>query len=56
MSIVADLEGKTDLKIRVLEVIDELRTKRADKQVHHHLCYYFNHSMCFIVILIFLFC
>ncbi|XP_022946186.1 putative RNA-binding protein Luc7-like 1 isoform X3 [Cucurbita pepo subsp. pepo] len=27
-----DLEGKTDLKIRVLEVIDELRTKRADKQ------------------------
>lgn len=30
----ADLEGKTDLKIRALEVVEELRTKRADKQVH----------------------
>lgn len=29
----ADLEGKTDLKIRALEVVEELRTKRADKQV-----------------------
>ncbi|KAK2985595.1 hypothetical protein RJ640_000292 [Escallonia rubra] len=28
----ADLEGKTDMKIRALEVIEELRTKRADKQ------------------------
>ncbi|XP_074292364.1 uncharacterized protein LOC141619234 isoform X2 [Silene latifolia] len=27
-----DLEGKTDHKIRLLEEIDELRTKRADKQ------------------------
>ncbi|KAG7036822.1 putative RNA-binding protein Luc7-like 1, partial [Cucurbita argyrosperma subsp. argyrosperma] len=27
-----DLEGKTDLKIRVLEVVEELRTLRADKQ------------------------
>ncbi|KAI4302064.1 hypothetical protein L6164_035282 [Bauhinia variegata] len=27
-----DLEGKTDLKIRSLEVVEELRTKRADKQ------------------------
>ncbi|KAF4378648.1 hypothetical protein G4B88_031252 [Cannabis sativa] len=27
-----DLEGKTDLKIRALEVIEELRTQRADKQ------------------------
>ncbi|GMY13884.1 putative RNA-binding protein Luc7-like 2 [Fagus crenata] len=27
-----DLEGKTDLKIRALEVVEELRTKRADKQ------------------------
>ncbi|XP_074321171.1 uncharacterized protein LOC141657735 isoform X2 [Silene latifolia] len=27
-----DLEGKTDLKIRVMEEIEELRTKRADKQ------------------------
>ncbi|XP_022714700.1 putative RNA-binding protein Luc7-like 2 isoform X1 [Durio zibethinus] len=27
-----DLEGKTDLKIRVLEEVEELRTKRADKQ------------------------
>uniref|UniRef100_A0A0A0LKT3 RNA-binding protein Luc7-like 2 n=1 Tax=Cucumis sativus TaxID=3659 RepID=A0A0A0LKT3_CUCSA len=27
-----DLEGKTDLKIRVLEVVEELRTRRADKQ------------------------
>lgn len=29
----ADLEGKTDSKIRALEVVEELRTKRADKQV-----------------------
>lgn len=29
----ADLEGKTDMKIRALEVVEELRTKRADKQV-----------------------
>ena len=29
----ADLEGKTDLKIRALDVVEELRTKRADKQV-----------------------
>lgn len=27
-----DLEGKTDLKIRVLEEVEELRTKRADQQ------------------------
>ncbi|RVW70173.1 putative RNA-binding protein Luc7-like 1 [Vitis vinifera] len=27
-----DLEGKTDSKIRALEVVEELRTKRADKQ------------------------
>ncbi|XP_019053492.1 PREDICTED: putative RNA-binding protein Luc7-like 2 isoform X2 [Nelumbo nucifera] len=27
-----DLEGKTDNKIRALEVVEELRTKRADKQ------------------------
>ncbi|KAL1803187.1 hypothetical protein ACET3Z_031834 [Daucus carota] len=27
-----DLEGKTDMKIRALEVVEELRTKRADKQ------------------------
>lgn len=27
-----DLEGKTDLKIHVLEEVEELRTKRADKQ------------------------
>ncbi|KAH6758095.1 LUC7 related protein [Perilla frutescens var. hirtella] len=27
-----DLEGKTDMKIRVLEEIEELRTQRADKQ------------------------
>ncbi|KAK6911758.1 Luc7-related [Dillenia turbinata] len=27
-----DLEGKTDLKIRALETVEELRTKRADKQ------------------------
>ncbi|KAE8009838.1 hypothetical protein FH972_006248 [Carpinus fangiana] len=27
-----DLEGKTDLKIRAMEVVEELRTKRADKQ------------------------
>ncbi|KAL8544680.1 hypothetical protein ACS0TY_005057 [Phlomoides rotata] len=27
-----DLEGKTDMKIRALEEIDELRIKRADKQ------------------------
>ncbi|KAF5745870.1 hypothetical protein HS088_TW06G00035 [Tripterygium wilfordii] len=27
-----DLEGKTDLKVRALEILDELRTKRADKQ------------------------
>ncbi|KAI4350178.1 hypothetical protein L6164_010685 [Bauhinia variegata] len=27
-----DLEGKTDLKIQALEVVEELRTKRADKQ------------------------
>lgn len=27
-----DLEGKTDLKIRALEEVEELRTKRADKQ------------------------
>lgn len=29
---VYDLEGKTDLKIRALEAVEELRTKRADKQ------------------------
>lgn len=29
----ADLEGKTDLKIRALEIVEELRIKRADKQV-----------------------
>ncbi|KAL0403379.1 UNVERIFIED_CONTAM: putative RNA-binding protein Luc7-like 1 [Sesamum radiatum] len=28
----ADLEGKTDVKIRALEEVEELRTKRADKQ------------------------
>lgn len=28
-----DLEGKTDMKIRALEEIEELRTLRADKQV-----------------------
>ncbi|XP_059628639.1 uncharacterized protein LOC132271312 isoform X2 [Cornus florida] len=27
-----DLEGNTDMKIRALEVVEELRTKRADKQ------------------------
>ncbi|KAL3523299.1 hypothetical protein ACH5RR_016133 [Cinchona calisaya] len=27
-----DLEGKTDMKIRALEVLEELRTRRADKQ------------------------
>uniref|UniRef100_A0A7N0U0B2 RNA-binding protein Luc7-like 2 n=1 Tax=Kalanchoe fedtschenkoi TaxID=63787 RepID=A0A7N0U0B2_KALFE len=27
-----DLEGQTDMKIRVMEVVDELRVKRADKQ------------------------
>uniref|UniRef100_A0A5B7B6Q2 Putative RNA-binding protein Luc7-like 2 n=1 Tax=Davidia involucrata TaxID=16924 RepID=A0A5B7B6Q2_DAVIN len=27
-----DLEGKTDMKIRAMEVVEELRTKRADKQ------------------------
>ncbi|XVE62152.1 hypothetical protein DITRI_Ditri06bG0095800 [Diplodiscus trichospermus] len=27
-----DLEGKTDLKIRAMEEVEELRTKRADKQ------------------------
>ncbi|KAK7394647.1 hypothetical protein VNO78_15181 [Psophocarpus tetragonolobus] len=27
-----DLEGKSDLKIRALEVVEELRTQRADKQ------------------------
>ncbi|XP_010549769.1 PREDICTED: putative RNA-binding protein Luc7-like 1 isoform X1 [Tarenaya hassleriana] len=27
-----DLEGKTDLKIRALEIVEEMRTKRADKQ------------------------
>ncbi|XP_044480589.1 luc7-like protein [Mangifera indica] len=27
-----DFEGKTDFKIRALEVVEELRTKRADKQ------------------------
>ncbi|KAL7109602.1 hypothetical protein ACP275_06G184800 [Erythranthe tilingii] len=28
----SDLEGNTDMKIRALEVLDELRTTRADKQ------------------------
>lgn len=28
-----DLEGKTDVKIRALEEVEELRTTRADKQV-----------------------
>lgn len=28
-----DLEGKTDDKIRALELVEELRAKRADKQV-----------------------
>ncbi|XP_028072297.1 putative RNA-binding protein Luc7-like 2 isoform X1 [Camellia sinensis] len=27
-----DLEGKTDMKIQALEIVEELRTKRADKQ------------------------
>ena len=30
---VLDFEGKTDLKIRALEEIEEMRTIRADKQV-----------------------
>jgi len=29
-----DLEGKADMKIRALEILEELRTQRADKQVH----------------------
>lgn len=33
----ADLEGKTDLKIRALEIVEELRGIRADKQVHSKL-------------------
>lgn len=33
----ADLEGKTDMKIRALEEVEELRTKRADKQVSKEL-------------------
>lgn len=33
----ADLEGKTDMKIRALEEVEELRTKRADKQVPREL-------------------
>lgn len=28
-----DFEGKTDSKIRVLEVVEELKAQRADKQV-----------------------
>ena len=31
--IFADFEGKTDMKIRNLEIVEELRTQRADKQV-----------------------
>jgi xylose isomerase len=29
----ADLEGKTDFKIQVLEEVEKLRTERAEKQV-----------------------
>lgn len=29
-----DLEGKADMKIRAMEILEELRTQRADKQVH----------------------
>lgn len=28
-----DLEGRSDDKIRIMEAVEELRTKRADKQV-----------------------
>jgi hypothetical protein len=31
--LVAELEGKSDNKIRVMELVEELRGKRADKQV-----------------------
>lgn len=37
---ITDLEGKTDMKIRALELVEEMRTKRADLQVCDHvLCY-----------------
>lgn len=39
LNLLADLEGKTDLKIRALEIVEELRTKRADKQVN---CCFFS--------------
>ena len=29
-----DLEGRTDDKIRIMEQVEELRLKRADRQVH----------------------
>lgn len=33
---ILDLEGKTDFKIRTMEEVEEMRTKRADKQVYYH--------------------
>lgn len=34
-----DLEGRSDDKIRIMEVVEELRSKRADKQVRFHVPY-----------------
>lgn len=31
--LIADFEGKTDNKIRVMELVEELKAQRADKQV-----------------------
>jgi hypothetical protein len=35
-----DLEGRSDDKIRIMEVVEELRSKRADKQVGMELFLY----------------
>lgn len=35
----ADLEGRTDDKIRMMEQVEELRSKRADRQVSNSLTF-----------------
>ena len=39
MSVFVDLEGRSDDKIRIMEAVEELRSKRADKQVRFHVPY-----------------
>lgn len=50
-----DLEGKTDSKIRSLEDLEELRTKRADKQVMQYMfrfCVFLVRVTCLVLTLV----